>query len=636
MNRLFVLILLPFTITSIYAQQGIDSLNVLLQGELDPIKRAYSLDELSFEWFYEDLDSSLFYGRQAYIAFSKLDDPNGLSRAATSVAVAYHYLNSWDSAEYYYKEALFIREQNKSTRVASSLNNLGVVFMDQENYEEAIKYYIKSMEVRQLSNDTAGVAITKSNLGLIFKKQGIYNKALIYYHEAFEVLEKFNKQKHLEVVLLNLGAIYNTLEKYDTAALYNIKLRNIAQRRSSKRNLAKSYVNLANSYHGMGMLDSSLYYANKGLAFFEGQNDTLNMAISLISIAQSHLESKRYESVIVSSNRLEQLNKVIDNKEMAIENQLILAKAYANLNDYKSAYNKLENSFYLKDSFLTTSLNKTISRLTVKYETEQKGKEISQLKIRNQEVIITEQKTSNQRNVLLFLAGFLILGATLLSLLLRIKSKSNLIVTQSLDEKETLLKEIHHRVKNNLQVISSLLSLQSRYIEDEDAKALVNDGQNRVKSMALIHQKLYQRDNLTGVDVLDYIKNLSSTLQSTYGIDSDMIKVSYDIAPLSLDVDTMIPIGLILNELISNAFKHAFPSGQGTLDVLFKEQNNQLLLTVQDNGVGSTEIVEQSSSFGIRMIHSLSRKLEAVVDFDFNNGTKASFIISNYKLYSAL
>lgn len=633
MNRLFALILF-FTITAADAQQGLDSLNALLQGHPDPAEKAYILDELSYQWFYENLDSSLFYGRKAHAIFSTLDDPNGLSQAATSVAVAYHYLNSWDSAEYYYKEALSIREESQSARIASSLNNLGVVFMDQEDYEQAIKYYIQAMEVRLLSNDTVGVALTKINLGLIFKKQGIYNKALTYYQEAIETLEKFNRQKHLEVAFLNMGAIYNTLKKYDTAALYNIKLRNLAKLRSSQRNLAKSFVNLANSYHGLGLLDSSLYYANKGLRFFEEQNDTLNMANSLLSISQSNLEGRKYKRVIANSKRLEHLNEIIGNKEIAIENQLMLAQAYASLNDYENAYTNLENSFYLKDSFLTTSLNETISGLTVKYETEQKEKEISQLKIRNQEAIIAKQKASNQRNLLLFLAGFLILGAILLFLLLRTKSNANAIVTKSLSEKETLLREIHHRVKNNLQIISSLLSLQSRYIEDKSAQALVNEGQNRVKSMALIHQKLYQRGNLTGVDVLDYVQNLSSTLQSAYGIDPDKVRVTYDVESLNLDVDTMIPIGLILNELISNAFKHAFPSNEGALEILFKEKDHQLLLIVKDNGVGSTKAIEKSASFGIRMIHSLSRKLDATVDFNFNNGTKAALTISNYKLYN--
>ncbi|MEQ8575272.1 MAG: sensor histidine kinase, partial [Fulvivirga sp.] len=263
-----------------------------------------------------------------------------------------------------------------------------------------------------------------------------------------------------------------------------------------------------------------------------------------------------------------------------------------------------------------------------------KEREISQLKITNQETIIAEQKAANERNILLFFACILILGAILLFLLLRIKSRSNAIVVKSLSEKETLLKEIHHRVKNNLQIISSLLSLQSRFIEDKDAKALVNEGQNRVKSMALIHQKLYQKDNLMGVEALDYIQNLTNTLQAAYGTDSTKVKVNYDVDNLILDVDTMIPIGLILNELISNSFKHAFPTGEGIMHIIFKETEGKLILTVRDNGVGSTKAFNESDSFGMRMIKSLSRKLEATINYNFNKGTEASLTIMNYKLYN--
>ncbi len=630
----YCIIILWLSPSVLSAQSTVDSLNQALKTNLENPEKAYTLDELSYQWFYDDLDSSLFYGKMAFKEFSKLDDPKGLSQAATSVAIAYHYMNNWDSAEFYHKQALTIRKENELDRVASSLNNLGVMFMDQEDYEEATNYYIQAMEVRQQSNDTIGVALTKTNLGLIFKKQGNYNKALDYYNDAIASLEKNKQYRYLEVAFLNMGAIYNTLEKYDSAALYNNRLRILAQKNSSKRNLAKSYVNLANSYQGLGLLDSSLYYATLGLEFFESRNDTLNIANALLSIAQNQLESKNFERAISSSKKLEELNNFIGNKEMAIENKLILANAYAALNDYENAYIWLENSFYQKDSFLTKSLNETISDLTFKYETEQKEREISELKIANQDAIIAEQQAANQRNLLLFLAGFLILAAILLFVLLRTKAKSNTLIAKSLNEKETLLKEIHHRVKNNLQVISSLLSLQSRFIEDESAQALVNEGQNRVKSMALIHQKLYQKDNLMGVEALDYIQNLTNTLQSAYGINSDKVKVSYDIDNLILDVDTMIPIGLILNELISNSFKHAFPSGEGSMQIEFKENQHKLLLTVTDNGVGHTTDINELDSFGMRMIKSLSRKLEATIDFNFSKGTKASLTIESYKLYN--
>jgi two-component sensor histidine kinase len=609
----------------------IDSLHQLLQNDLEENKKAYVMDELSYIWFSNNLDSSLHYGKTAYTIFTQLDDPKGLSQAATSVAVAYHYMNQWDSAVHYYDEALTIREANNHIdKIASSLNNLGVMYMDKEDYKKATEYYIKAMEARQITNDSVGVAITKSNLGLIFKKQGIYDKAIVYYNEAMEDFVRFNQLNHLEVALLNLGSIHNTIGEFEKGADYNRQLIQLAQKRSSQRNLAKSFVNLANSYQGLHHLDSSLYYVSKALDFFKANKDTLNIAHSLLSIAQYHLESGHYKEALSNSKHLEQINARLKNKTIAIENQLIMAQSYRALSDYKNAYGQLENAYYQKDSFLTQSLNKTISDLTFKYETEQKEREISELKIANQAAIIAEQESANQRNIFIFLAGIFIVGALLLYQLLRIQSKSNVIISKSLSEKEILLKEIHHRVKNNLQVISSLLSLQSRYIEDKGAKEMVNEGQNRVKSMALIHQKLYQRDNLTGVEALDYIQNLSGTLQSAYGIDPDKLEVVYEVDNLNLDVDTMIPIGLILNELISNAFKHAFPSGEGKLTILFQQKGEQLLLVVKDDGIGTSKDI--TDSFGMRMIHSLSRKLEAEVNFDFSQGTEATLTISNYKL----
>ena len=136
----------------------------------------------------------------------------------------------------------------------------------------------------------------------------------------------------------------------------------------------------------------------------------------------------------------------------------------------------------------------------------------------------------------------------------------NTIVFEALKEKDFLLREIHHRVKNNLQVISSLLSLQARQIGDKNIQKAINEGRSRVRSMALIHQNLYQNENLTGVSVERYLSNLLSELFDTYKVDSDKITLHFNIQDIDLDVDTMVPFGLILNELISNCLKHAFPN----------------------------------------------------------------------------
>jgi len=198
-----------------------------------------------------------------------------------------------------------------------------------------------------------------------------------------------------------------------------------------------------------------------------------------------------------------------------------------------------------------------------------------------------------------------------------------------------LLKEIHHRVKNNLQVVSSLLNLQSKSVQDEKALEAIKEGRDRVKSMALIHQDLYREDNLTGIDIKEYIEKLTFSLFSSYNIDPQNIILKTDIDPLQLDVDTLIPLGLILNELISNALKYAFSENEkGILQVTLKQQDSRLLLEVKDNGKGLPEgwHYEKISSLGYQLIKSFVQKLKAELKVDGSKGTHVQMLISKYKL----
>jgi two-component sensor histidine kinase len=203
-----------------------------------------------------------------------------------------------------------------------------------------------------------------------------------------------------------------------------------------------------------------------------------------------------------------------------------------------------------------------------------------------------------------------------------------------LEEKDILLKEIHHRVKNNLQVVSSLLSLQSRFIRDEQALNAINEGKNRVKSMALIHQNLYQEDNLTGVAIKPYFEKLIRSLFDSYNIDRDRIQLDMQVDNLTLDVDSVIPIGLITNELVSNALKHAFPNSEnGLVKVKLKEENNRIVLQVMDNGVGmeKPESAMESNTFGYRIINAFKEKLGAELLIENNGGTNIKIFIAHYQ-----
>ena len=193
---------------------------------------------------------------------------------------------------------------------------------------------------------------------------------------------------------------------------------------------------------------------------------------------------------------------------------------------------------------------------------------------------------------------------------------------ESLKEKDILMKEIHHRVKNNLTVISSLLNLQSHQIKDQEALNLFRDSQSRARSMALIHKELYS-GNFKRVNFGDYIKNLVSDLFGTYNI-HDNVKLEMDIDDITLDVDVSVPLGLIINELISNSLKYAFPKGEdGVLTVEFHRENDKYVLTIRDNGVGLPEGLElgNTDSLGLQLVKSLTDQLDGSLQIVKTNGT---------------
>jgi len=195
-------------------------------------------------------------------------------------------------------------------------------------------------------------------------------------------------------------------------------------------------------------------------------------------------------------------------------------------------------------------------------------------------------------------------------------------ILNSLDEKDVLLKEIHHRVKNNLQVISSLLSLQSRGLADESLLAIFRESQARVKSMALIHESLYQSEDLSLVDAQRYLQRLGTYLFQAYGIDPGKIRLALDAGDVRLGVDLAVPCGLIVNELLTNSLKYAFPGGTGEVRVSLRHTGDAYRLIVKDNGIGYSDIESgrRSESLGFRLIDTLVSQLDGTMKTRLDSG----------------
>ena len=200
-------------------------------------------------------------------------------------------------------------------------------------------------------------------------------------------------------------------------------------------------------------------------------------------------------------------------------------------------------------------------------------------------------------------------------------------IMSSLREKEVLLKEIHHRVKNNLQVIASLLGLQARSAADERMRRMLLESQDRVHTMALLHENLYRSQNFSEIDLPAYIRELVSHLFHSYGVEEGCIGLEMKLDPLSINPDAAVACGLILNELVSNALKYAFPSGRkGVVRVELKVvPTNQVKLVVADDGVGlarKTDI-DTATTLGLRLVRTLAEQLSGKVQLRSDPGTQA-------------
>jgi len=204
------------------------------------------------------------------------------------------------------------------------------------------------------------------------------------------------------------------------------------------------------------------------------------------------------------------------------------------------------------------------------------------------------------------------------------QKKSAEYIKKSLEEKEALLREIHHRVNNNLQVISSLLSLQSDNVRDPRDHELFVESQNRVRTMAMIHEKLYQSDKFNSINFRDYLKTLINRLIYDYSQDMGNIDLDLDIENVELNIETSVPCGLIINELVSNSLKHAFPQGRnGKIIVKFHKIKDKYVLMVGDNGIGSLEksVLESSKKLGFNLVKSLIKQLDASLEILESEGT---------------
>lgn len=325
--------------------------------------------------------------------------------------------------------------------------------------------------------------------------------------------------------------------------------------------------------------------------------------------------------------------------DVYIKNLKAAEQRFVDRGSYKDAY---EISLLLKtvnDSLIKTENTQRLLQAKLNYDSLQ---QIEQNKTYQKSILQKQMEVNTSRKIIYLAITGLVLALLLSYAFYRnyknTKKANNTIAQQqleteekkriienSLTEKETLLKEIHHRVKNNLQIISSLLNLQANRTNDEGLKKIMNEAKNRISSMALIHQKIYQSGNLSSVDFQAYVEQMVQFIDSNFNNEKKEIKHDIRTSNIALDIDTSIPLALIINELLTNCYKYAFTNSvSGNILIELKDKGaDELELHIGDNGGGLPDNFDISAlnSLGLKLVKGLSKQIKGTVRFENKNGT---------------
>ncbi len=516
------------------------------------------------------------------------------------------------------------------------LTELGYVYERRGKLSQAADYALEGLKLGDSLHDLKTRAMAYSDLSNLFWKQSKFEKGIEYGLQSEELFkERGIKDMDYSFTLYVIGNNYLSIKDYPNAQEYFKLALAQSEHYQFYNNLADIYIALVDLYTITGDYAKAETVARQAIRYSTLLNNNFMLMRSWLSLAKLQNLQKHYDAAIASLKTcLETATRNFGDEFFLNQAYKELGKAYAGKADYKEAYNAFLKYDDLKDSVFTAESDQRVAQLQTEFEVAQK-----ESTIKTQQQTLAQQKTRQ----LLTLAAAALLVIILIALYITYHHKRKLntrleLLNEDLEHKnrlldkhnaenELLLKEIHHRVKNNLEIVSGLLALQAAQIDNPDAQAVMIASQNRVLSMGIIHQKLYQRGNLAAIEMKEYFHDLGENILDTFDA-TKRVRITCDMQPLELDVDHAVPVGLIANELLTNSLKYAFTKKQtGEIKIsLFKNGSpHDLVFNVSDNGVGNPKKSGAGGTgFGTELINLLVQQLGGKLTTDYSSGTNVS------------
>ena len=545
-------------------------------------------------------DTLLQTAQTAVKLATQLHYRRGLGEALFQETECYRFKGDYAAALEECLACLKVWEALKDTaKEAQAYGELALLQKDLSGVNQTETYLDKGIAYNRISfalfeqvQDTVGMINCLNTAGITYRDKGKIWGQLSYYDTAFDAYIK-------ALALINAGS----KGKSGLGRVYN--------------NISQVYLEYKKDYH------KALDYLFRAVHFNDSNHNINSLSYNYGNISNAYVQLQQYDEALLYARKMLVAAESLKRPERVQNADLQLYRSFEAKRQMDSALHYYVRADMIGDSLTNLSKTRQVMDLQTKYETAKKEVEITRLQ--------SEGRDKNKRITLLILALslFVILAACMIWLYRRVVRQRQHISRQSA-QLELMMKELHHRVKNNLQIVSSLLSLQTNKLQDEGAISVLKESQLRVQAMSFIHQRLYKKDSLTEVNMKEYLTDLAELLLSTYGYGRDSFDLHISANKEMLDIDQALPIGLIINEMMTNALKYAYSGiARPSLHIVLTDSAQQLVCAVKDNGIGMDENKwkQKSSSFGKQLITALCKQLRAQQSLIIDKGTQFTITI---------